>query len=304
MPRNPALDGLRAIAVIAVVAFHAKLPGLRGGFLGVDVFFVLSGFLITGLLLAEIERTGRLDLASFFARRAVRLVPALLVMLAGFALVAPFFLRDVDVGTELQMSGLFISNATYALWQVPDFTRHTWSLATEMQFYLIWPLVMLALCRLPSRALIAVLATLFLVATLWRTSQFDASGWTRAYYSPDTRLSGFMLGALGAALPARLSSLGAKTALVVGLALLGTVFTASRFTWPIAMNLHITLVEISALLVILGLRQPDAPLARLLSARPLVLIGTGPTAFISGTIPSPAGWRSPMTTRCLNSPSR
>jgi peptidoglycan/LPS O-acetylase OafA/YrhL len=272
--RNPALDGLRAIAVIAVVGFHAKLPGLRGGFLGVDIFFVLSGFLITGLLLAEIRRTGHLDLAGFLTRRALRLLPAFALMLAGFALIAPLALPDVDIGTELLLSGLFISNVTQAAWQSPTFTAHSWSLATEMQFYLVWPLAMLALARLPSRALIVVFVLLYAAATIWRIVQFGAAGWNYAYYSPDTRLSGFMLGALAAALPASRPGARATAALIAGLTLLASALAASRFTWPTVMTVTLPLAEIGTLLVILGLRQPETLLARLLSARPLVLIGT------------------------------
>jgi len=256
------------------VGFHAKLPGLRGGFLGVDVFFVLSGFLITGLLLAEIGRTGEIRLGAFFVRRTIRLVPALALMLAGFALAAPYFFPDVNLSTELALSGLFVSNISYAFSQMPDLTRHTWSLATEMQFYLVWPLVLLVLRRLPVVTLLPVLIALFVAATAWRIVQFDVEGWTRAYNAPDTRLSGFLLGAVAATLPARFPRPLGMAALALGAVLLGYALASSRFTWPIAMNLTISVAEIGTFLMIVALREPDSLGARLLGARPLVLLGT------------------------------
>jgi len=152
------IQGLRAIAVALVVMAHAKLEWIAGGFVGVDVFFVLSGYLITGLLLTEIDATGRVKLATFFARRLKRLLPALLFSIAVSGLLAKWVLSDYELREQSQ-STLFaiswVSNVYFALSQVDYFSSlrlhdlylHTWSLGVEEQFYLLWPLVLLATCR-------------------------------------------------------------------------------------------------------------------------------------------------------------
>ncbi|MDA3015429.1 MAG: acyltransferase family protein [Actinomycetota bacterium] len=162
VPYLPGLDGLRALAVVAVMVYHADPSWLPGGFLGVEVFFVLSGYLITLLLMAETERKGRVSLGSFWMRRARRLLPALFAVLAAVTMYTAVFtpaylgrLRgDVVAGV------LYVSN-WFQLWvgagyaSSGDFAplRHLWSLAVEEQFYLLWPLVMLILLRRGTRQL-------------------------------------------------------------------------------------------------------------------------------------------------------
>jgi peptidoglycan/LPS O-acetylase OafA/YrhL len=145
--RIPALDGLRAVACLAVIGVHAKLRVLAGGWLGVDVFFVLSGFLITGVLLAERDRTGRIRLGWFYARRAGRLYPALLVtvlavtvaMKAGY----PGAGGNGDWGPL--MAVLYLQDFWKEFGHYGGQLAHTWSLAVEEQFYLLWPLVVIIL---------------------------------------------------------------------------------------------------------------------------------------------------------------
>ncbi|NUT08130.1 MAG: acyltransferase family protein, partial [Hamadaea sp.] len=153
---QPPLDGVRALAVLAVLLFHAGVRQLPGGFLGVDAFFVLSGFLITSLLLGELRRTGKIALGAFWLRRARRLLPALLAML----IVVALFARTLAAGEEL---GLVRGDALAALayvanWRMiyrgtdyfaqtsaPSPLQHTWSLGIEEQFYLCWPVLVIAL---------------------------------------------------------------------------------------------------------------------------------------------------------------
>jgi peptidoglycan/LPS O-acetylase OafA/YrhL len=156
VPYVPGLDGLRALAVIAVITYHANREWLGGGFLGVEVFFVISGYLITLLLIAERERTGSVSLTDFWVRRARRLLPALFTLLIGIITYCAMFNRDRlgrlrgDV-----VGGFFYVSNWFQVWTGSSYTssaefaplRHLWSLAVEEQFYIIWPLVMFLLLR-------------------------------------------------------------------------------------------------------------------------------------------------------------
>jgi peptidoglycan/LPS O-acetylase OafA/YrhL len=152
---RPALDGLRGIAIALVLAYHSWGSAFPGGNIGVDLFFVLSGFLITVLLLEEHGDHGRIDLRAFYARRARRLLPALLVMLLAVAtvLLAQHKLHDV---AQLGYVVTYTSNYAWEAHQLPTPVVHTWSLAIEAQFYVVWPLVLIALLRLRARAIAVV----------------------------------------------------------------------------------------------------------------------------------------------------
>jgi len=145
------IDGLRAVAILVVVAFHVGVPGFSGGFVGVDVFFVISGFLITGLLVREQDSSGRIDILDFYARRVRRIVPALALVLVvitalGLVVLLPFGEQQA-FATSVQAVAGFASNL-YFKTVLSDYFRaranglpllHTWTLAVEEQFYLIWP---------------------------------------------------------------------------------------------------------------------------------------------------------------------
>lgn len=191
------LDGLRAIAVVAVVLFHAgSVPFATGGFLGVDVFFVLSGFLITALLAAEHGQDGQIALGRFYLRRFGRLMPALLLLLAGYLAFAPTLWPEMSRGEHARdavLAGLYLSDYGHALFGLPQVLRHTWSLAVEEHFYLLWPLVLpfLLKCRNPARAML----WLYLIALVWRWTNFALLDWRIAYYRFDTRFVGILAGA-------------------------------------------------------------------------------------------------------------
>ena len=153
LPYLPGLDGMRALAVVAVMIYHANHEWLSGGFLGVEVFFVISGYLITLLLIAEHERRGRVDLAQFWKRRFRRLLPALFVMMAALAIYMAIFRRTPLGRTRGDFAGgLLYGSNWYQIVVGQGYTaaeafvplRHLWSLAVEEQFYLIWPLLMVA----------------------------------------------------------------------------------------------------------------------------------------------------------------
>ena len=160
---RPDIEGLRAIAVLLVLLYHARLPGLAGGFVGVDVFFVISGFLITGLLLREIGSTSTLSLTAFYARRARRLLPAatlvLIVTLAVSIFVLPL-LRAAQVAGDIASAAAYVANLRFGFQAndyfhqttVPSPVLHFWSLSVEEQFYIFWPTILLVLHKLSRRS--------------------------------------------------------------------------------------------------------------------------------------------------------
>ncbi|MEY3093050.1 MAG: acyltransferase family protein [Ilumatobacteraceae bacterium] len=228
VPYLPGLDGLRALAVLAVIVYHANSNWLPGGFLGVEVFFVISGYLITLLIVAEHERTDSLSLRGFWARRARRLLPALVVMMFLLVVWTAFFERDAlgALRGDVIAGALYGSN-WFQVWigagytAVNDFAplRHLWSLAVEEQFYLLWPLVMAAILRrgrdrLPRVALwfvgVAVLVSLLIALftprgpiglcsetpdAYWMLGDRCISKVDALYLSTPSRSTGLLLGA-------------------------------------------------------------------------------------------------------------
>jgi peptidoglycan/LPS O-acetylase OafA/YrhL len=206
----PGIDGLRAIAVVAVLLYHAGLSWLPGGFLGVDVFFVISGYLITVLLLGEHHRTGDISVRRFYVRRARRLLPALFTLLLVVTAVAAVFARDELAQLRAQVLAamsystnwyLIVTGGSYfqQLGQ-PLILRHLWSLAVEEQFYLLWPLVLLLLLRRFKGRLGPVAATVSVISVasvVWMAVLFrPGTDPSRVYFGTDTRVFTLLIGAL------------------------------------------------------------------------------------------------------------
>ncbi len=270
------LDGLRAIAVTAVIIFHLDPTWLPGGFLGVDVFFVISGFLITTLLIRERRDSGRVDLPAFWIRRARRLLPALFVVVPVSIIIARTVEADLLVGVVRQTLGALtfstnwveiFAGSNYFESTSPQLFMNFWSLAVEEQFYLFWPmvtLVMLAVHRrtgLKEGVLAGLVLGIGLASAVHMALTFSPDNPTRAYYGTDTHLVGLMLGA--------------------SLALLwtgpGRAFTVTRFwrRWRPLLLLG-AVVTLSALLVLAGEErqwtfQVGIPLASLATA--IIMLG-------------------------------
>jgi peptidoglycan/LPS O-acetylase OafA/YrhL len=207
---RPALDGLRAVAVGPVVAYHLGYGWARGGFLGVDTFFVLSGYLITSLLLVEFGRSGLIQLRAFWARRARRLLPALFLVLGVVSLWVGLTWPSDQLGA-VRGDGLatlfyganwrfvLTGQSYFALVSLPSPFRHAWSLAIEEQFYLVWPLVVLACLRLGrgrTRILAVTCAVGSIVSIVLMAALYDPLDPSRAYYGTDTRAHALLIGAL------------------------------------------------------------------------------------------------------------
>ena len=302
---RPELEGLRAVAVGLVVLYHADLPGIHGGYVGVDVFFVLSGFLITGLIVRELRATGRLDLPAFYARRARRLLPAAAMAIAGTVLLSAVLLpalRLPDVTGDAAAASLYVSNLRFAA-QATDYLAsdlapspllHFWSLGVEEQFYLFWPALLLGVATVgrwgrgwgrrqatwnddeaTSRRLvqaIAAVAVLSFVASLILTNA--AQPW--AFFSLPTRAWELAIGALLALGAERLGRLpplvgGGLVAAGLGMVTLAGVVLQQATPFPGTAAL---LPTIGAGLVIAGGAAGALTLpARLLALAPLRFLG-------------------------------
>ncbi len=208
----PALDGLRAIAVLGVLAYHADLAWAPGGFLGVDVFFVLSGFLITTLLLESAARLGSPDLREFYLRRARRLLPALFAVLIGSTLLVITVATD-EAGNQqrdLPAALTYVTNWVYVLTDQsyfqatgrPPMLEHLWSLAVEEQFYLLWPWVFLLAWRTGRTARLrriaaigAVVSTGLMVVSSVINGYPEPNDPSRVYFGTDTHAMGLLVGA-------------------------------------------------------------------------------------------------------------
>ena len=207
LPYMPGIDGLRALAVLAVFVYHFHNGGgwLPGGFLGVDVFFVISGYLITSLLLSEFRNQGRVDLVRFWLRRARRLLPAVGVLIGVVMILAVFFdfgqisrLRAdalASMGYVTNWELIFSHQSYFEQFARPSLFRHLWSLAVEEQFYLLWPLVFAAcMTRFGHRRLIVGVIAGAIASSLLMLILFDPANPNRVFYGTDTRATPLLVG--------------------------------------------------------------------------------------------------------------
>ena len=224
-----------------MVLFHADLYGpFAGGFVGVDLFFVLSGFLITSILAAEFQQTGTIKVGNFYWRRFMRLMPALLLFLAAYLIVAPFIWPAHPHGRDALLAATYVTDYSFALWRAPTYLSHTWSLAVEEHYYLLWPLLLPALLK-AKRPLIW-LALAWLAMTMWRTANHDS---LMTYYRFDTRASGLIVGSAMYFVRWQAS----RGVALAGLVLFGAVVLTAKMDMT---NLAVPVTELASALVILG----------------------------------------------------
>ena len=281
---RPDIQGLRAVAVLLVVLNHAGIPGLSGGYVGVDVFFVISGFVISRGLLERLAKTGRIDLPRFYADRARRILPAsltviLLTAAAAFVLVSPLRLRAI-LGDAIA-AALYVPNVRFALEKTdylagtaPSPFQHFWSLGVEEQFYLFWPVLLLGVFLLSGRRMprltliVAALALTSFAACLLLTQ--TAQPW--AFFSLPTRAWELMAGALVALAP--LPRLRAAPALG-WLGLAGILAAAVLFSDETVYPGWFALVPVVGAMLVIGFGAQASRVAvgRVLGIRPLVFVG-------------------------------
>ncbi len=304
----PALNGLRALAVLGVMAYHLQLGWASGGYLGVDLFFVLSGFLISTLLLEEWLATGAVSLANFWGRRAKRLLPALFLVVAALGvylvvnahlggpgangLVDLSALRGDALATLLYVGNwhaIYAHQSYFAQFSTPSPLQHTWSLAIEEQFYLVWPPALLLLVRSARRSwrqvgTLVVTGVGLLSAGLMAFLFHPGGDPTRVYYGTDTRLFDLMAGATVAFLAAGRPQPGLKARRVLHMAapasaaLLGVFWVISGTSAGLPKDFMFQggflLCAVLAAVVVADVRLLDpGPLSRLLSVRPLHFLG-------------------------------
>ena len=271
MKHRPELDGLRGAAILVVLGAHTGVPGFAsgGGGAGVTLFFVLSGYLITSLLLAEKASSGRIDLRAFYVRRALRLFPALAAVLIVVAtlLIAGLVPREATYGTDYRIVFIgvigYVANWVAVAGPSIGMLGHTWSLAVEEQFYNLWPGLLLAGLRLGRSRLVLIVLLLVFLDTPYRLLLDVNGGFMHVFVGTDTRGDALLLGCVLALLETRWHPLVGLIGLI-GVGVLAAV-------WPGDPGLGAQIVFIPAAAIVSTLAVAGCP--TLLAWRPLAFIG-------------------------------
>jgi peptidoglycan/LPS O-acetylase OafA/YrhL len=295
----PAIDGLRAVAVIAVMLYHLGFNWIPGGFLGVDLFFVISGYVITRLLLDSIQRSGGLDLRAFFVARIRRLLPPLVFMIITTTIVVGFwapdtmrrFLGDTPFALFGGMNWWLVFRETDYFEAIgrPPLLQHTWSLGVEAQFYLVWPLILLLVLRyfgknkIPGAALL--IAAFSGIALLVVSLQIDAASTSKVshvYFGTDTHSIGLFLGAALAVswIPQNLQETVTRKAqdFIDGIGIVGFLGIIAAFLFidesdPTLYKIAFPLAGLCGCAILTSIVHPASRFAPILSSKPFVWIG-------------------------------
>ena len=287
---RPDIEGLRGVAVLLVIAYHARIWGFSGGYIGVDVFFVLSGYLISGLLLREFEQTNRINFRRFYARRIRRLLPATMVVLFASLLIASFVYSPIEMRrmsataarVALDTSNIYFAeqSTVYTDASVSTDFLHMWSLAVEEQFYLVWPLIILLAAYVGRRwwttrkAVVGMMA-LVLTMSLVYCIVLTGSDQILAFYSSPPRFWEFALGGLAAILPSRWFSNRRVTTAAGFLGLLLLVIVVPTYNDSSVFPGFLALVPVlgTVLALVAGASRETTFVGSLLSQKPLLWFG-------------------------------
>ena len=286
----PELDGMRGLAVLAVIMFHARVPWFRGGFIGVDIFFVLSGFLITSLLVQEYNSRQHIDLKNFYMRRVLRLGPALVAFLAIFVSISLLMLdaekaRSNIIDTLITL--FYFTNWSWAFQIHPSQPLgHTWSLSIEEQFYIIWPTLLITFLRFTRSRINVIFAVVLLLLSSWLTRICLAAGGAsvdRLYDGLDTRGDELLIGCLlGIILSSNLIKEHHQYQIENVLKFIGPLSVISLLLSSIFMRLSkmymyywgFLVIEFSAIIIILDVFiSQKSIIKRILLIKPLAWIG-------------------------------
>ena len=279
---------------MAVLLYHANSPWALGGFLGVETFFVLSGFLITSLLLTEWQSTGNINLRNFWLRRARRLLPAVWLLLLILPILATFFARDAlpRLKEDIPAALFYITNWAYIVREVPYFEafgrppllQQLWSLAVEEQFYLLWPLILLFFLHKSKNNRIGLLSATFImiaISSIWMAILYSPNlDPIRVYYGTDTRAAGFLVGAMLAMMwSPRQESSGSKQHILEalgwgGLIILMILFNQLNEFQPFLYRGGILITALASALLIIGASRPTTVISKLLETPLLCWIGS------------------------------
>ena len=277
---NPALDGLRGIAIVLVLLSHAHVPLFDGAFFGVDIFFVLSGYLITTLLLMEFNSTGKLDYWRFYRRRFFRLMPALAFFLLAYCVFAPMLWPDLtDIYSDALVSILYLADYGIAFFDSPDTLLHMWSLSVEEHFYLIWPPLLIVLLRFATPGKVwRSIALLWMLSWAWRVLWVaEGQQFYEIFFRFDTRASGLFAGALLAALmverPAFTQHIQKNMAHLMWLPLAVPLLMEMGWDNQQAMIWGMTVVECAALVILIAASQRTGLVYEMLCAPALIKLG-------------------------------
>jgi len=302
------VEGLRAVAVGLVLLWHAGIPFVPGGFVGVDVFFVISGFLITGIIVTEIERTGRLSLVGFYAKRAKRLLPAAAVVLTSTLALTYFFIpkiRWAETSFDIAASALYVMNWRLAdksvdylaSDQAPSVVQHFWSLAVEEQFYLVWPPLILLVTILmrrrqsgrPRRGPLLVAIAMIAVPSLAWSVYLSGVNPGQAYFVSTTRLWELALGGCLAILSVHLDRIPRFAAILLGWAGLSAIAASA-----ILLNTATPFPGYHALMPTLGAAAVIAAGASAGKLGPVLLLGRPPMQVVGALSYSLYLWHWPL----------
>lgn len=283
---SPALDGLRGLSILAVLGFNGHLSFVRGGFIGVDIFFVLSGFLITSLLVQEHNRGAGIRLRNFYFRRALRLLPALFGLMSFCAAYATLFQSREKA--LITWKGILYTLFYVANWaQIDSLSAsigalsHAWSLSVEEQFYILWPLLLIALLKLRKTRIVAVLLILIAVSVAWSAFLWQHQpNYLRMYFGSDTRANELLIGCLAALLVSwgslpklRYARVTFRLLSVAGSAgVLYSIF-AARYYSSFVYNGGFALISLGVAAIIIDVVVFRSPLGRAVGFKPLVWIG-------------------------------